>query len=81
MNIIEHIICRIFGHKTPFLRSLDGMRYICSRCCYKTFSLLGMRDYLDGGDFARMVRSKSLPLLRFRQFDEIRERLKPPNCG
>lgn len=39
-------ICKLLGHKRPYLMSRDRLRYICKRCGYTTFSIHAVDKYL-----------------------------------
>lgn len=63
--------CRLFGHKKPWLFSLDGMRCICSRCGYRSFSVKAVEEFVHGGGVSKMICESAQPMMKFRQFEKV----------
>ena len=45
------ILCKLFGHKKPWLCSRDNMRVICPRCSYTTFSYTAIKKVIVDYDW------------------------------
>lgn len=65
------IWCKLFGHKRPWLFTPDGMRCVCSRCGYASFTVKAVAKLLASDECKRMLR-ESCTLTSFTQFQKLK---------
>lgn len=71
--MIAKLICRLFRHKRPYLFTPDGMRCVCSRCGFASYTFKAVMKYLKSGAVGRMIRKYNQTLMEFRQFQDIKK--------
>ena len=71
--MIGKLICRLFGHRKPYLVTPDKMRWACSRCGYATYSLFAFNKWMGTDISSRLLREGYNNLSEFKQFKEVRK--------
>jgi len=71
--MIAKLICRLFGHRKPYLFTPDEMRCVCSRCGFASDTIKVFMGAMDSGAIGRMIRESYRPLMEFKQFEEIKK--------
>lgn len=68
---MNRILCKLFGHKRPWLFTPDEMRCVCARCGYATDSLKAVSKFLASAECNLMIRESCKPNPLF-QFEELK---------